>query len=476
VRTHELTREWNAAPQEVLRLCLYATRAGLLNLRWDMMCPTCRVAKESHSTLAALRERFHCDLCGVDYNANFDRYVEVLFAVHPAVRLAQAQSYCIGGPFLSPHILAQQTVGAGETITLQYPDTTAALRLRVLRANRVLLFDDSVGARASALLDALKTPLAVYGHGGWDEASLPRPHAGASLMIRNDSTSDVWLVLEKQEWDRAAVTAAQVTAMQEFRDLFSSQVLAAGQRVGIENLTVFFSDLRGSTSFYEEAGDAPAYSHVRRHFDFLTHHIAVHSGAVVKTMGDAVMAVFHTPGDAVRAALDIQKKIAAFNAAPNTPHAATDVNATILDADVADDATESVADDTASSMEHLVIKIGLHHGPAIAVNQNDKLDYFGRTVNIAARVQGASRGNDIVMSSACYRHSAVQNALREHGIEAETFQADLKGIAGIVTLYRAPCETANSEANSLSGERHINHINRQVLDTSVGAERQHKSQ
>lgn len=56
-----------------------------------------------------------------------------------------------------------------------------------------------------------------------------------------------------------------------------------------------FSDLRASTTLYETIGDAHAYGQVNRHFDFLTDWIAKNSGSIVKTIGDAVMAVFHRP-------------------------------------------------------------------------------------------------------------------------------------------------------------------------------------
>lgn len=162
--------------------------------------------------------------------------------------------------------------------------------------------------------------------------------------------------------------------MQEFRDLFSSEVLAPGQQVGIENVTILFSDLRASTTLYETIGDAHAYGQVNRHFDFLTDWIAKNSGSIVKTIGDAVMAVFHRPEQAVKAALDIQRYIENFNA----------------------------------SMDYkIVIKVGIHTGPAIAVNSNERLDYFGRTVNLAARIQNESRGNDIVISEQCFERKGV---------------------------------------------------------------------
>src|SRR5712671_3040350 len=69
---------------------------------------TCRVPKAEYDTLGSLETRYHCDLCGVDFEADFERYVELRFSVHPAVRQATDATYCIGSPSKARHIVAQQ--------------------------------------------------------------------------------------------------------------------------------------------------------------------------------------------------------------------------------------------------------------------------------------------------------------------------------------------------------------------------------
>ncbi|MFM8551294.1 MAG: adenylate/guanylate cyclase domain-containing protein, partial [Nitrospiraceae bacterium] len=157
---------------------------------------------------------------------------------------------------------------------------------------------------------------------------------------------------------------------------------------------------------YEEAGDAPAYGHVRRHFDFLKERIARHQGAVVKTIGDAVMAVFHQPADGLRCALAIQRDLPSFNTSlPDRPP--------------------------------LIVKLGLHHGPAIALNANGLLDYFGRTVNIAARLLRESRGGDLVLAKTCLDDDRVRLALAESGAPVvDEWASTLRGLAQPLTLCR----------------------------------------
>ena len=141
LRPYKLAAQWNADPDEVLRLCLYATKLGLLNLEWNLMCPNCRVSKSNVSSLSQITEQFHCDFCGVIYDANFDRSVELRFGVHPNVREASSQIYCIGGPFITPHRIVQRCIAKDDSVIVSYPRAAAALRLRVLRANHSVAFE-----------------------------------------------------------------------------------------------------------------------------------------------------------------------------------------------------------------------------------------------------------------------------------------------------------------------------------------------
>ena len=401
MRPYALARAWGTAPDEALRVCLYATKIGLLNLQWNLICPNCRVSKAQANSLWEVQSEFHCDMCGVDYGANFDRSVELRFSPHPSIRDASNEIYCIGGPSISPHVLVQQVVPTHGNTQIVFPDSPH-LRLRVLRTNHTLPFDDE-GETQHELF---------YTGQGWSRSSVSPPPAGEHLSIVNNAPRDILIVLEKSEWVEDAVTAYKITTMPEFRALFGSEVLAPGSHVGIENLTLFFSDLKNSTAMYERNGDSPAYGAVRLHYDYLFKHIEANSGSVVKTIGDAVMAVFYSPENALRAAIAMQHNIDEFNAG--------------IPAGSSSD----------SESRSLVLKIGIHAGTAIAVNSNDRLDYFGRTVNIAARIQGASLGRDMVISAAVFDRPGVQAILKETPVYIRNFQANLRGIEGVFTLYQ----------------------------------------
>ncbi|MEK8131277.1 adenylate/guanylate cyclase domain-containing protein [Paenibacillus filicis] len=403
MRPFQLADAWQMNRDVVLRLFLYATRSGILNLSWQLICPNCRVSKLGAERLSAITPQYHCDMCGIDYEASFDRYVELCFSVHPHIRRASKQVYCIGGPMITPHIHTQLELASGASGELVYPGGEAPMRLRVLRMNRMVSLNG--GGTGSWQTDPCTNgevwKLEYGADGEWSVAATAEPPPGTVLRLTNRSPDTIHVALERSDWSGDTVTAAKVTAMQEFRTLFSSEVLAPGQQIGIESVTLLFSDLRGSTAFYEQVGDAQAYSQVRRHFEFLIGHIAANEGALVKTIGDAVMAVFESPEKAVRAALDIQTSV-----------------------------------QTQTEEEQVVIKLGLYNGPAIAVNGGDVLDYFGRTVNLAARAQGLSRGGDIVVSRECTLRPGVQELLDIYGPDVEFFRERLKGIDGETELAR----------------------------------------
>ncbi|HEY0828301.1 MAG TPA: adenylate/guanylate cyclase domain-containing protein [Bacilli bacterium] len=408
MRVYERAREWSCNRDDLLRFFLYCTQAGILNLSWHLICPNCRVSKESADTLSQVNTSYHCDFCGISYDNNLDKYMELCFSVHPAIRKAYKQFYCSGGPAVSPHIETQVFARSQQPITLQIPEGNTPYRLRVLQTNHTM----ELKTQLSKELKGESAPF-IYTSDGWwlnsrpvDQIAYSEEHR--TLSIHNQSDRDVVVVLENIDWEELTVTAAKVCTMHEFRRMFSSEILAPGHEIGIENVTFMFTDLLGSTSFYEHVGDAPAYGQVRQHFDYMAQWIQLNNGTIVKNIGDAVMAVFEKPEDGIKAALEIQQHIDQFNA--------TSVNA--------------------SQDEPLVLKIGLHHGSAISVNSDNRMDYFGRNVNIAARVQGLSKGNDVMISGDCMARTGVAELIAGMNVSAQPFEASLRGIENKLVVFQ----------------------------------------
>ena len=97
--------------REALKLFLYSTKIGILNLSWNLICPNCRVSKEQVSSLNQLNTQIHCDFCGVDYKSNFDRYVELCFTF-TLYTTAEKNVYCVGGPAITPHVYVQKQIAS----------------------------------------------------------------------------------------------------------------------------------------------------------------------------------------------------------------------------------------------------------------------------------------------------------------------------------------------------------------------------
>ncbi|SFK71582.1 Adenylate cyclase, class 3 [Paenibacillus sp. 1_12] len=447
MRPYELAKIWDMDREVLLRMFLYATKLGITNLSWHLICPNCRVSKSGAETMSGLKPQYHCDFCGINYEVNFDKYVELCFSVHPHLRRAYKQIFCVGGPAITPHIYVQLEIAAGNEAEFEYPKVPEQLRLRVLRSNQtVSIVRQQAGLQSriqnSTLLESQandmksQASLAIrqaaaariedghihsgqldiqYDGHGWSIPVVEEPLPGTLIKLVNHSRENVIVALEKDDWEDITVTASKVTTMHEFRSMFSSEVLAPGQQVGIENVTILFSDLLGSTAFYEQVGDAHAYGQVRNHFNFLISWVNANKGTLVKTIGDAVMAVFEYPENAVKTALDVQSHVDEFNRKypSNTP---------------------------------IVIKMGLFQGPAIVVNSNQLLDYFGRTVNLAARMQGLSVGHDVVISKECSERPGVQALLASYEVQIEQFEQRLKGIDEVIQLTRVQIIAGNTLA------------------------------
>ncbi|HEX8141492.1 MAG TPA: DUF5939 domain-containing protein [Pyrinomonadaceae bacterium] len=407
LRAYALADYWNVPRRTALEVCLWATRLGLLDLQWDLLCPHCRGAAQTSRSLTGIHSQAYCDSCNVDFTVNFENSVELTFRPNQGVRHVESRSFCIGGPQVTPHIEAQQLLAPGAERTLELPLKAGRYRLR----SSGVVGEQFLKVCAEGLTEATLRATEE----GWskDEISLKDSPV---LRLVNATDGERLFILERTAWSDQAATAAEVTALQVFRDLFSNEALRPGEQISVGSLTVLFTDLRGSTQLYREIGDAPAFGRVMNHFDVLREAIASEEGALVKTIGDAVMAVFRRPAGALRAILKAQQRLAA----------------------------------PADALRPLMLKVGIHSGPCIAVTLNERLDYFGCTVNMAARLEGLSTGGDVVISDAVHSDPEIAEMLSSPSCDltAQPFEVTLKGFdEERFGLWRiAPVRSAAAEA------------------------------
>jgi len=384
IRPYALADDWKLSRRAVLEACLRSTRFGLLDLQWELLCPLCRGAGETGKSLSEISSQVHCETCRIDFTVNFDRFVEVTFKPNALLRQVQTQNFCMGSPQKTPHIVAQQLLPAKSERELSLPLEPGRYRLRALEL--------SGGQDVTVTDTGQPTASVTIGDAGWPAQELKLTQQ-SSLKLANATSAEQLLILERLAWSDQSATAAEVTALQMFRDLFASEALRPGEQISVGTLTVLFTDLRHSTQLYREIGDATAFGRVMNHFDVLKKVIAAEDGALVKTIGDAVMAVFRRPASALKAMLSAQEMLAA----------------------------------PAAGVAPLVLKAGVHTGPCIAVTLNDRLDYFGSTVNMAARLEGLSTGDDVIISRALYDDPEVREFVANENLQATPFEILLKG-------------------------------------------------
>jgi class 3 adenylate cyclase len=239
--------------------------------------------------------------------------------------------------------------------------------------------------------------------------NLPAGKIVFELENRTSERSSVWIILAPQNFHpprlefEAFLSGKRLLTDPTFRELFGDEALDESQNIGIKNITFLVSDLKGSTALYDAVGDVQGYHLVRRHFVALTRAVAGHSGAIVKTIGDEVMATFADPVDAVSAAIDIVREVEEMNR---------------------------------SLSERLCLKMGIHGGHCLLVTLNNRLDYFGQTVNIAYRLLRLAKGGELCLSSDICENPQVTDLLDSFGVPTERVDAVESGAKAMTYMLQ----------------------------------------
>jgi class 3 adenylate cyclase len=417
--------------QRMIGAFLHATRLGIFDLSWNVLCPGCGGVLGAGTTLKSVeQEEYDCALCAAGYEPTLDEMVEVTFTVSPRVRKIAAHD---------PHTLpiweyARQILWSSgvdlpddyeqliEEITLEsleLPAGEKAILSLQLPAEFLIVFDPVT--HGTQFLDVKGEPTRerqaltlVYNNVKAPTGKMElRP---GPLRISLENRADVrvlpavWVAGEKLHAllgrRKPFLTAKRLLTNQTFRDIYRANTLDVDQRLKITSLTFLFTDLKGSTELYERVGDLAAFDLVRAHFRVLHEIVGAEAGAVVKTIGDAVMATFPTPDRAVAAALRMREAMRQLN--------------------------------EQHGREDLLLKIGIHEGPCLAVTLNDRQDYFGQTVNIASRVQNLAVSRAIFATESVVEDPHSSRVLETAGLKALPQRAALDGVATQVAVYEIP--------------------------------------
>jgi class 3 adenylate cyclase len=415
----------------VIAAFLHASRLGLFELSWNVLCPGCGGVLDSTATLKSVHnEAYNCALCAAGYEPTLDELVEVTFTVTPRLRRIAAHDpdslpmlEYVRQLFWSSGVdLPENYHELIEEVTLdmlELPAGEKAVLSLQLPAEFVILFEPV--SHWAQFLDVKGEPTrerqnltVVFNKLGSQTQTMEMRPGPIRLSLENRTDRralpGLWIAGDKLHGllgrRRPFLTAKRLLTNQTFRDVYRTDTLDVDQGLKITSLTFLFTDLKGSTALYERVGDLVAYDLVRAHFGLLNEIVAAETGAVVKTIGDAVMATFLTPDRAVAAALRMR-------------HAMRELSET-------------------HEPEDLLLKIGIHEGPCLAVTLNDRLDYFGQTVNVAARVQGLADSQSIYASGNVIDHPDASKLLKATGLMPREEQASLRGVTGSLRVYQIP--------------------------------------
>lgn len=335
IRPYALADRFQLSRNDVLDTCLRATREGVLLLLWDILCPSCRIPSDVVDTLTALKDHAHCQACNLEFELDFNRSIEMIFRAHPELRAAETRTYCIGGPAWSRHVVAQVRLAQGERFVCDVELEPGAYTVR----GPQLPFSVPFRVSPTAIEPRLEVSL-----GRAPEVEQPRllGNERQAIWLNNDTQRDLEIRIERTASRQDAVTAAAAASSALFRELFGDQVLAGGQLISVSHITYLLVKLFGAGDLYRQLGDAPAFSRIREQLSIVETAVKHHNGAVVKTIGETVVATFPT-------------QVAAFDCA------------LLLCSQARDD--------------ELQLGCVLHSGPAVVATLDDRLDYFGQLVH-----------------------------------------------------------------------------------------------
>ncbi len=426
-------KERGIAETESIDLFLHATHLGLFAMEWRLICPICSDTVSSCRSMTTIQSKCFCQLCQMTVEVKLDDFICVSFNLssrvrdlpwhHPENLSAEdlflryrlentavfegigriadlIRSFSKYSDYLKP--------GETRSFETELPPGFAAVGFDI--ANYRAFIQTAQGAPCTQIQDFRAT----LGKDGWSLSPATLAPGKLRVTLSNPGPQRVPVTF----YVRPSEGGPPVTKMdpflngnrllsnQTFRTLFRAETLATGEGLAVRDLTLLFTDLKGSTELYERVGDMEAFALVQQHFEHLRRAVAAQEGAVVKTIGDAVMASFVRPDQAVKAALAMWHEIEQFNKRRGS--------------------------------RDLILKIGIHRGQSIAVTLNDRLDYFGQTVNLAARVQNLANSDELCLTQDVMEATGVGELLK--GMKLGEESARLKGIAELVKVYRVALE------------------------------------
>jgi len=432
VNPYHFAKEHGFCERDGVDLFLHSARLGYFDLNWNMICPSCGGVEHSHLSISDLEEdRFFCNVCRVFNQADLDDHVEVSFTardlpnkgvLNPGENHQAYRNFYFSGNFITSDSLDTYQRWAFIDLFCLQPGEVKTLDLTTNVGEPIRVISQQLHMQTMLEPDAdcNGRPEVLFLDSGLSPEQGKIQEGETSIILNNKRDETVIFMVVRTDLERIQkllvddppslgrfLSGKELLNNQTFRELFNIQNLAPDLKLNIRSLTLLFTDLKGSTALYDQEGDVVAYRLIRSHFNVLFKAVKDNTGAVIKTMGDAVMAAFSRPEDGVQAAVAMMKEINSIKAAPGIPQDFS-----------------------------FGLKIGLHEGHALTINNNGSLDYFGQMVNISARVQGLADAGEIWVSDDMMSFPETSKVLKKAGYQQEEKTVALKGVGEAARVYR----------------------------------------
>lgn len=379
----KLSKELSLPLDLLLDVCQIMVKEGYLSLSWDVVCPHCRGVRAENSGLAFIKMENTCEACDVDFQPEMEESIEVVFHVTDKLRKIQKIVYCAAEPFKKKHIKLNQIISAGNSQSFDLKLKPGIYRFRVKNSKQLsyLEVNDSHDSKEVSLSENQSVRKSV--------------NTSFKLNYINSTQKDVVITLEEAWWFSDRLLPREVLTNPVMRTILSEDHLEIGVKLNIGNQVIMFTDIVGSTPFYKELGDAKAMKAVQDHYNEVKEIILSHRGVIVKYIGDAIMAAFLSIEDAYICSVDIHKKF------------------------------HKLRNDTP-----IKLRVSFHEGPVLCANMNVGIDYFGNTVNQAAKIQKWAGAFEIAITEKEWEEVQTKaSSLESRSVRDEKLELDVRIIS-----------------------------------------------
>lgn len=373
IQPRKLAQRLDVPESTFAATCLAACSAGLLELHWDILCPTCRVAASVKDTLKEIDRHEHCESCEHDFDVDLAKSVELIFRVHPEIRQADLKTYCIGGPEHAPHVVAQVRMEANESLELDCHLSPGAYVIRGAQLPYTinLVADPATGTHRTMLtLDPsqhTQRPIRVL--------------AGRQvLLLTNQHEENLVVRLERSASQRDAITAADAQNLPRFQELFPGETISRDRLSNVSTCTLLAFAVTNILDLFETLGDLQTCERMRQTFERFQSVVQAHEGEVIKESDDRMVAKFPTAQSAMHAAGELYESFQSEDYSQNP-----------------------------------LTQIAVHRGIAMSTSFNGKVSYVGKSVTQLSRLLESAPDRPWIVSGDIAQDESCQDVLKTSG-------------------------------------------------------------